>query len=194
MIKSEQINELATALAKAQSELGSAKKDSRGHGYNYSDLSTVIDLAKSVLPKHGISYSQLVGNAPEGYASVTTFLMHTSGQFIGSETVIKIPDMRGVNDTQKFGAALSYGRRYSLQAILGMASEDNDASSEGFTKTTPAVASPKAAVVTQAAAPAQTEAATATVNGKSTDFSNRARQLRRTNGAEQSTSDRNESF
>ena len=38
MIKSEQIYELATALAKAQSQIESAKKDSKAYGYSYSDL------------------------------------------------------------------------------------------------------------------------------------------------------------
>ena len=138
--KSEQLNELATALAKAQAELTSAKKDSKGHGYSYSDLATVIEEAKKVLPKHGLSFTQLVGqtNKTESISdevvafetvSVTTILLHSSGQFISSEGSIRIPEMRGVNDTQKAGAALSYLRRYSLQAILGMASEDNDASS-----------------------------------------------------------------
>jgi hypothetical protein len=133
MEKSDQINELATALAKAQAELTSAKKDSKGHGYNYSDLATVIEEAKRVLPKHGLSFTQLVGqtNTSETVETinVTTILLHSSGQFISSEGSIRIPEMRGVNDTQKAGAALSYLRRYSLQAILGMASEDNDASS-----------------------------------------------------------------
>jgi hypothetical protein len=142
MQKSDQINELATALAKAQAELTSAKKDSKGHGYNYSDLATVIEEAKKVLPKHGLSFTQLVGKTSStiDYESngtmnvletigVTTILLHSSGQFISSEGSIRIPEMRGVNDTQKAGAALSYLRRYSLQAILGMASEDNDASS-----------------------------------------------------------------
>jgi hypothetical protein len=130
MKTSETINELATALAKAQAELVSAKKDSRGHGYNYSDLATVIEEARKVLPKHGLSFSQLVGSGDTDRVSVNTILLHSSGQFISSEASIKIPDMRGVNDTQKAGAALSYLRRYSLQAILGMASEDTDASTD----------------------------------------------------------------
>jgi hypothetical protein len=130
MKTSETINELAAALAKAQAELNSAKKDSRGHGYNYSDLASVIEEARKVLPKHGLSFSQLVGDGDGDRVSVNTILLHSSGQFISSEATIKIPDMRGVNDTQKAGAGLSYLRRYSLQAILGMASEDNDASTD----------------------------------------------------------------
>jgi hypothetical protein len=135
MNKSEQINELASALAKAQGELESAGKSSRGHGYNYSDLATVISTAKPVLSKHGLSITQLVNESDVDKVSVTTILLHSSGQFIASTGTIKIPEMRGVNDTQKAGAALSYLRRYSLQSILGMASEDNDASSGELPKT-----------------------------------------------------------
>lgn len=134
MFKSDQINELATALAKAQAKLKSAKKDSQSHGYKYSDLATVIEEAQRVLPEFGLSYSQLPGVSGEGVASVTTILMHSSGQFIGSEASIKIPQMRGINETQMHGAALSYLRRYSLQAVLGMASEDNDAASDQVEK------------------------------------------------------------
>lgn len=131
MIKSEQINELAAALAKAQGELKSAKKDSSGYGYNYSDLASVIDTLQPVFPKHGLSYVQLPGNSEkEGEATVTTILMHSSGQYIGETASIRIPEMNKVNDTQRHGAALSYLRRYMLQAVAGMASEDNDAASE----------------------------------------------------------------
>lgn len=130
MNQSDNISELAAALAKAQGKLASAKKDSKGHGYNYSDLATVIEAAKEVLPENGLAYSQLVGNSLNDTVSVTTILMHSSGQFISQEASIKVPEMRGVNDAQKAGAALSYLRRYSLQSILGMASEDNDAATE----------------------------------------------------------------
>lgn len=183
MFKSDQIDQLATALAKAQGDLVSAKKESKGHGYTYSDLSTVIESIKAVFPKNNLSYSQLVGNSTEGTASVTTIIMHASGQYIGQEASIRVPEMRGINETQKVGAALSYLRRYTLQALSGMASEDSDASSSKEVAEVPKVATPvKAASAPAASAPAP-----------STDFSNRARQLRRTNG-EQPTTERNESF
>lgn len=150
MDKSEQINELAGALAKAQGELESAGKSSRGHGYNYSDLATVISTAKPVLAKHGLSISQLVNESDVDKVSVTTMLLHASGQFLSSTGTIKIPEMRGVNDTQKAGAALSYLRRYSLQSILGMASEDNDAASPSVTT------SPASSVQTNAGSAVQT--------------------------------------
>jgi hypothetical protein len=159
MNRSEQINELAGALAKAQGELDSAGKSSRGHGYNYSDLATVIATAKPVLAKHGLSISQLVNESDVEKVSVTTMLLHASGQFLSSTGTIKIPEMRGVNDTQKAGAALSYLRRYSLQSILGMASEDNDAASPSLNA--PA-ATAKPAVTQELRAPTAASTVTAT--------------------------------
>lgn len=134
--KSESINELAKALSKAQLSLESAKKGSSGYGYNYSDLATVIETSRKPLADNGLSVSQLLGDGAEGKVSITTVLMHLSGQYISSKLELEIPEMKGVNDSQKRGAAYSYGRRYALQAILNMASEDNDASSKGFVAST----------------------------------------------------------
>ena len=189
MIKSEQINELASALAKAQAKITFASKDSKAHAYKYADLGTVIEAVKPALNENGISFIQLIEESEPTSVKVTTLLLHSSGQFIGSTGSTGIPEMRGCNESQRAGAAQSYLKRYQLQALTGLPTEDNDASSEGFSKSAPAVASPKASVEATSAAPAPS-----TANGKSTDFSNRARQLRRTNGGEQSTPERNESF
>jgi hypothetical protein len=130
MKTSENLNEIGAALAAAQAELSTAKKDSSGYGYNYSDLASVLATAKPVLEKNGLSVTQLVGKSTATEVSLTTILLHKSGQFISEEASINIPEMNKINVTQKAGAAISYLRRYSLQAILGMASEDNDASTD----------------------------------------------------------------
>lgn len=134
MIKSEQINELATSLAKAQSEITSAAKDSKAHTYKYADLGAVIDAVKGALNRNGISFTQLIEESDANSVKVTTLLLHSSGQFIGSTGSTGIPEMRGCNDAQRAGAAQSYLKRYQLQALTGLPTEDNDASSEGFSK------------------------------------------------------------
>lgn len=136
------INEIATALASAQSELESAKKDSSGYGYNYSDLSSVIATAKPVLAKNNLAITQLVGNTNEN-VTITTILTHSSGQYFKSTSTLPVIEMKGCNVAQSAGASISYLRRYSYQAILGMSSEDNDASSNG--PTTKKAAAPKKA-------------------------------------------------
>ena len=122
MIKSEQINELATALSAAQGEMKHAPTLNENPFYKskYADLATVIDTAKPILEKHGLSVSQMVGG-DNGEIAVTTILIHASGQFLG-DTVSFHPDKP---DIQKAGAIVTYLRRYSYSAICGMASEED---------------------------------------------------------------------
>lgn len=132
---SENIAEISLALSSAQSELESANKAQEGYGYNYSDLSSVIKTAKPVLSKFGLAITQLLGNQ-NGEPAVTTILVHKSGQYFKSTASLPLIEMKGCNEAQRAGAVFSYLRRYAFQAILGMTSEDNDASSQGFKKET----------------------------------------------------------
>lgn len=128
------VGKIASALSKAQGELESSKKDNSGYGYNYSDLATVIATAKPVLAKFGLAITQLVGQTTNS-VQVTTILVHAeSGEYFKSTASLPVIDMKGCNVAQGSGASLSYLRRYAYQAILGMASEDNDASSDGIKK------------------------------------------------------------
>ena len=122
--KSDKIDKLAAALAKVQGELEGAKSDSTNPFFNssYADLHTVIKSSFPYLSKHGLSVSQ--GNEViAGAVCVTTTLMHESGQWLRSK--IKLP-MDKVN-AQGVGAACTYGRRYGLSAIVGIAQYDDDA-------------------------------------------------------------------
>jgi len=142
-----QINEIATALSKAQGALTAATKDQAGYGYNYSDLNSVINTAKTTLEANGLSVIQLVGPTTD-VVSVTTILSHSSGQYFKSVATLPVIEMKGCNPAQAAGASLSYLRRYAYQAILGMASEDHDASSNGPKVNTPAPKKAKAPVKT----------------------------------------------
>ena len=128
------IADIATALSKAQAELDSAKKDSSGYGYQYSDLASVINSSKPVLAKHGLAVVQLVGKQTDTQVEVTTILTHSSGQFFKSVATLPVIEMKGCNAAQGAGASLSYLRRYAYQSIIGQPSEDNDASSNGKEK------------------------------------------------------------
>lgn len=123
------IDQIAIALSRAQGELESVPKDEMGYGYSYSSLADTIRLAKPVLAKYELAISQLVSNK-ENRPAVITILMHSSGQFIRSEASLPLIEMKGCNEAQRAGAVYSYLRRYALQAILNMSSEDNDAASE----------------------------------------------------------------
>ena len=124
--KSDKIDKLAAALAKVQGELEGAKSDSTNPFFNssYADLHTVIKSSFPYLSKHGLSVSQ--GNEViEGAVCITTTLMHESGQWLRSK--IKLP-LEKVT-AQGVGAACTYGRRYGLSAIVGVAQYDDDANS-----------------------------------------------------------------
>lgn len=127
---SNQINEIALALSKAQSELEATGKSQEGYGYNYSDLSSVIATAKPILERHNLAVTQLLGNDGDR-PSVTTVLVHSSGQFFQSCASLPLIKVGSCNEAQCAGAVYSYLRRYAFQAILGMSSEDSDASSQG---------------------------------------------------------------
>lgn len=136
MLKSESLNELATSLVKAQAAIQAVSKDGKGYGYDYAKLEDVISVVKPKLNENGISFVQLIEESSnQNSAKVTTLLIHTSGQFLGSTGSIDVPEMKGCNLAQRHGAAQSYLKRYQLQALTGLPTEDNDASSEGFNKT-----------------------------------------------------------
>ena len=124
MVMSEQINELATALAKAQGQMEGAKKDSENPFFKskYADLAAVVEAIRGPFAEHGLAYVQLP-EACEGEAvAVTTLLLHSSGQWVSSRTVVPVSKA----DAQGVGSALTYARRYGLQAIAGVAAEDDD--------------------------------------------------------------------
>lgn len=98
-------------------------KDSKGYGYNYSSLADTLDTVKPLLVEFGFSLSQF----EDGTDNLVTMLLHKSGQFIKGRMKLISIGMKGANEAQQKGAVLSYFRRYSIQAILGMAAEDNDA-------------------------------------------------------------------
>jgi hypothetical protein len=123
--KSEQINELATALAGAQAELENASKSSNNPHFKskYADLAEVLNTVRPVLAKHGLSVAQFPGYSHEHkVVAVETVLMHKSGQYLSGTVAAPVtkPDAQGV------GSAITYCRRYSLAAVVGIAQEDDD--------------------------------------------------------------------
>ena len=124
--KSDKIDKLAAALAKAQSEMKGAKKESVNPFFKstYADLHMVIESSLPFLNKHGLSVVQ--GNDSEpGSFYVTTMLLHESGQWIKS--TLKMPITKV--DAQGIGATMTYARRYGLSAMVGIAQYDDDGNS-----------------------------------------------------------------
>lgn len=125
MNKSENINELAAALSRAQNEMGGAVKDSKNPFFksNYADLTSVIKAIKQPFVNNGLSYAQFPVTSSGGNGvGVKTMLMHLSGQWIEEEFYLPLAKQ----DPQAAGSAITYARRYSLAALAGIPSVDDD--------------------------------------------------------------------
>lgn len=124
-MKSEQIDKLATALAKAQAEIKGAVKDSANPFFksNYADLQSVWDAIREPLSKNGLAVIQTTEAATPEHLELVTTLVHSSGQWIEG----RFPIIALKRDPQAIGSATSYARRYSLAAIVGVYQTDDDA-------------------------------------------------------------------
>ena len=123
---SESIKSLAAAQVKIQKEIADMPKDSKGYGYTYTSYDALVKYLRPLLTKHGISFVPMpVGSDNE--IGVETLYMHTSGEWIRSAVCSPIIESKQMNVYQSVGAAITYFRRYSLSAFVGIASdEDND--------------------------------------------------------------------
>ena len=129
MNTSSAITILSQAMLKVQQQLQPASKDARNTyvGNDYATLNSVMDACKDALISHGIWLTQLPCPAPvelgTGHIALETKLIHAeSGEWISSTAVIPLPK----NDPQGMGSAITYARRYSLCAMLGIITEDDD--------------------------------------------------------------------
>jgi len=123
MNTSESIKEIAAAISKAQASMTGAKKDSNNPFFksSYADLSAVMEAISQPFADNGLSFVQSPG-FDEGLVSVTTRIMHLSGEWIEGTTVL--PPTK--NDAQGYGSAITYAKRYGLQAMAGVPSVDDD--------------------------------------------------------------------
>jgi hypothetical protein len=122
--RSEQIDQLIPALYSAWHEAVNPVKNAKNphFGNKYADLEEVLAVIKPALKKNGLAVVQWPGgddNGPELHQMV----IHSSGQWLKLEPAYAAASKK---DPQGFGSGLTYLRRYSLQALLGVAAEDDD--------------------------------------------------------------------
>ena len=127
MTQSNEVKDLFTALAKAQSEIRGAVKDSANPFFKskYADLESVWDACRDALTKNGLSVIQTTEYQVEAGTCVVTTLGHSSGQWIKGT----LPIMAIKNDPQGIGSAITYARRYALAGIVGIVQVDDDGES-----------------------------------------------------------------
>lgn len=127
MKMSESIANLAKAQAKVQAEAKDLMEDANGYNYKYVSLPKLLQYARPLLTKHGISFIQM----PKGVDTIglETIFMHESGEWISNSIELPVAELGSMNMYQSAGSAITYLRRYSLASFLGIASDtDNDAS------------------------------------------------------------------
>ena len=123
---------LAAALARAQAMMGNVTKDSENPHFRsrFASLAAVRDVVVPALAAQGIAVVQMPGNDEQGRVCVRTVLLHSSGQ-LDCGTIATTATVRGGNEAQAVGSALSYLRRYALASIAGVAQEDDDGNASG---------------------------------------------------------------
>ena len=123
METSEQLNELAKAMATVQAQITYAKKDADNPFFKskYADLQAVWDACREPLTAAGLSVIQTTEPAEGGVCIVTT-LLHESGQWMRGKLFMKPVK----NDPQGIGSCITYARRYALAAIVGVYQADDD--------------------------------------------------------------------
>ncbi|OCB80926.1 single-stranded DNA-binding protein [Lentilactobacillus parabuchneri] len=123
MKKSENISEIAKALNEVRKNIKQPEKNANNPFFKskYVMLEGVVDAIDKALPK-GFAYTQEV-TSDGNQISVSTFLMHESGQYIQFDP-LNVPV--GKNDAQAFGSAETYARRYTLSAVFGVTSDVDD--------------------------------------------------------------------
>jgi ERF superfamily len=131
---SDSVAAIATALAKAQTELTNPEKAMIGSIYNartasqqnfrYASLSSGLDIVRKVLGSQQIAVTQTTAiDRASSTVNLTTLLVHTSGEWISSDW--PVCQLSETATPRRMGAALTYARRYALFTMVGIAGEDD---------------------------------------------------------------------
>jgi hypothetical protein len=132
---SESVAALASALAKAQSQIVNPEKSltatirtarlgERERSFRYAPLSSGLDIVRKTLGRHEIAIVQTTAiDQTAGIVNLITMLAHASGEWIASDWPV-CPVAETANP-QRMGAALTYARRYALFTLVGIAGEDD---------------------------------------------------------------------
>ena len=125
MKKSDSIVEIAKALAEFRKDLKQPAKDANNPFFKskYTTLDKVIEAIDETAPNHDLSFTQWAVSNEQGNVGVETLLLHSSGEFIHYDALYMKPEK---NTPQSIGSCLTYSRRYSISAIFGITSDEDD--------------------------------------------------------------------
>lgn len=131
------------AIADFQQEVPVILKETTGYGYNYADWPTILSVVNPLMKKHGMGFYQGVDTkyqTGENESVIKTVIFHIKSEEM-IESYTKIPQgviLKGMNDFQVLGSAITYIKRYALSSLLGLVTDkDTDASGEQVVKVLP---------------------------------------------------------
>ncbi|AKS69268.1 single-stranded DNA-binding protein [Staphylococcus schleiferi] len=125
MNKSESVVEINKAMVAFRKEVKQPIKDKNNPFFKskYVPLENVVEAIDEAATPHGLSYTQWALNDSDGRVGVATMLMHESGEYIEYDPVFMNAEK---NTPQGAGSLISYLKRYSLSAIFGITSDQDD--------------------------------------------------------------------
>jgi hypothetical protein len=121
---SQEIKNISLALCEAQKEIKNVNQTAENPFFksNYAPLDEILSYLRPIYNKHGITIIQDISST-DNTITISTMLLHTTGEWIQQDGLI-IPLEK--HTAQSAGSAVTYGRRYTLNAIAGLASKDED--------------------------------------------------------------------
>ena len=135
---------LFKALAEFQQKVPAIHQNTKGFSYTYANLAQIFETINPLLKESGLGFTQLLGNNELGFNTIETIIFHAeSGESISSTMIIPNDvTLKGMNEFQITGSAITYYRRYSLSAILGLVT-DKDTDAAGEQQKAPAKKAPR---------------------------------------------------
>jgi hypothetical protein len=125
MTTSESITAIAPALIKAQGQMVGITKEGKNPAFRskYITLDSILDTVRPILTSNGLMLTQgTVATDSTAAVTVEARIIHTSGEWIS--TTVTIPVTK--QDAHGLGSALTYGRRYSVSALLAISADEDD--------------------------------------------------------------------
>lgn len=117
-----------TQLAKFQQEVGTINKDSKGYGYNYASLDNIVAIITPFLKENNLGFTHTF----DGTDIICTLFSTEDENVITSRLSLPQETLKGMNMSQSMGASITYARRYTLSAILGLVTDED---TDGVAKT-----------------------------------------------------------
>jgi hypothetical protein len=107
-------------LLEFQKNLRKVNKDAKGYNYKYASFDNVVETITPELEKQGLGYTHTFEST-----DIVCSIFNAEGETITSKLTLSTEILKGMNASQSMGASITYARRYTLTAILGLVTDDD---------------------------------------------------------------------